>query len=63
MPLIEILVEVFGAEISSQKVINEYEKLTQNLGPEFEILLQTKGEEIEGISGLSTPAMMRFLEK
>lgn len=63
MPLVEILSEAFEVGVSSKKVANEYEKLTQNLGPEFEILLQTKAEEIERISGLSTPAMMGFLEK
>lgn len=51
VPLVEILAEALEVGISSQKVLNEYEKLTQSLGPEFEILLQTKAEEIERISG------------
>lgn len=60
VPLVEILSEAFGVGVSSQKVANEYEKLTQSLGPEFEILLQTKAEEIERISG---PKVREAVEK
>lgn len=51
VPLLEILSEVIGTGVSSKKVVNEYEKLTQVLGSEFNILLQTKPEEIERVSG------------
>lgn len=52
VPLLEILAQAIGIGVSSKKVVNEYEKLTQNLGSEFNILLQTKPEEIERVSGV-----------
>lgn len=51
VPLLEILSESLESGISSKKVASEYEKLTQDLGPEFKILLQTKPEEVERVSG------------
>ena len=51
VPLAEIIAESVNSGVSSQKVINEYEKLTNFLGPEFKILLQTNPEEIERVSG------------
>ena len=51
VPLLEILSEALSVGISSQKVINEYNNLTANLGSEMEILLRRKGKEIEKIAG------------
>jgi PHP family Zn ribbon phosphoesterase len=51
VPLIEIIAESLGSTVSSQKSLNEYEKLTNNFGGEFSVLLQTKTEEIGKISG------------
>ena len=51
VPLIEILAESLNSGISSQKVINEYNKLTDTLGSEFEILLETTLGKIAKISG------------
>lgn len=51
VPLLEILSQVLESGVSSKKVVSEYEKLTTVLGPEFKVILQTKPEEIERISG------------
>jgi len=51
VPLLEILSETLNAGVSSQKVINEYNNLTDSLGSEMEILLRRKGKEIEQIAG------------
>ncbi|MBI2405455.1 DNA helicase UvrD [Candidatus Microgenomates bacterium] len=51
VPLLEILSEAIGSLTTSQRVINEYKKLTELLGSEFFVLLQTKSEEIERVSG------------
>lgn len=51
VPLSEIIAESFSSGVSSQKVISEYEKLTNFFGSEFKILLQTNPEEIERVSG------------
>lgn len=51
VPLMEILSEVIGNGVSSQNVENEYNRLTQYFGSEFEILLKTPLEEIAKIGG------------
>jgi len=51
VPLMEILAESLNTSTASQKVINEYNNLTENLGSEIDILTRTKLEEIEKISG------------
>lgn len=52
VPLLEILAESLGSLTSSQKVINEYIKLTDALGGEFNVLLRVDLGEITKISGL-----------
>ena len=51
VPLIEIIAESLSSTVSSQKSLNEYEKLTNNFGGEFGVLLRTKTEAIKKISG------------
>lgn len=51
VPLMEILAESLQTVFSSKKVQDEYNKLTEKLGSELEILLRTKPEEIGAISG------------
>jgi PHP family Zn ribbon phosphoesterase len=51
VPLMEILSESLKSTTASQKVIIEYENLTKNLAPEFELLTQTKIEAIEKLAG------------
>lgn len=51
VPLLEILAESLKSTVFSQKVTDEYKKLTENLGGEFKVLLQTKPEDIQKISG------------
>jgi len=51
VPLMEILAEAMNASISSQNVLNEYNKLTEAFGSEFGVLLKTPLEEIAKISG------------
>lgn len=51
VPLVEILADTFAVRISTKKVKNEYKRMTENLGMEIEILLQTKPEEIERVAG------------
>lgn len=51
VPLLEILAESLEVGVSTQTTISEYEKLTQILGSEFKVLLKTKPEEIERVSG------------
>ena len=51
VPLMEILAEALGSGVSSQKVINEYNYLTNNFGSEFKVLLKTPVGEIAKISG------------
>lgn len=51
VPLLEILSEAIGSLTTSQRVISEYKKLTELVGNEFFVLLQTKSEEIERVSG------------
>jgi uncharacterized protein (TIGR00375 family) len=51
VPLMEILAEALGTGVSSQNVLNEYNKLTEAFGSEFGVLLKTPLEEIAKISG------------
>jgi len=51
VPLIEIIAESLNSTVSSQKSLNEYEKLTSNFAGEFGVLLRTETEEIRKISG------------
>lgn len=53
VPLQEIIAEVTGSLVSSQKVQNEYLKLTTNLGGEFMVLLKSSLEDISRLSGES----------
>ena len=51
VPLTEILAESLETIISSQKVMNEYKKLTSVFGGEFGVLLKAPVSEILKISG------------
>ena len=51
VPLQEILSEVYRTSVHSQAVQNEYGKLIDNLGSEFDILLSTPTSDIARISG------------
>jgi len=51
VPLMEILSESLGAGISSQTVVNEYNRLTERLGSELAVLLKTDPLEIAKIAG------------
>jgi PHP family Zn ribbon phosphoesterase len=51
VPLQEILAEALESTVFSQKTQDEYKKLTDNFGGEFNVLLQTKPENITSLSG------------
>jgi len=51
VPLQEILAEAIGGLPASQNVQNEYKKLTDSFGGEFEVLLGTSIPDISKISG------------
>ncbi len=51
VPLIQIIAESLKSTVSSQKTINEYKKLTQELGGEIKILSEVDGSEIAKIFG------------
>ena len=51
VPLVEILSEALSSGISSQIVESEYNRLTENFGSEFAVLLKTPIEEIAKIAG------------
>ncbi|MGB9706756.1 MAG: endonuclease Q family protein [Microgenomates group bacterium] len=51
VPLIEILAEAMGTGVSSQNVLNEYNKLTTAFGSEFAVLLRAPVKKIAKISG------------
>jgi len=51
VPLLEILAESFGTTSFSQKALIEYKNLTDNLGGEFKVLLESKPEDIEKLAG------------
>jgi PHP family Zn ribbon phosphoesterase len=52
VPLQEILAESLGGLPTSQRVQDEYKKLTDHFGDEFAVLLRTATSDIEKISGL-----------
>ena len=51
VPLLEIIAEVLGSLPASQKVINEYNNLTDRFGSEFGVLLKTPLLEIAKTAG------------
>jgi uncharacterized protein (TIGR00375 family) len=51
VPLLEVISESLGFGVASQKVVNTYESLINDLGSEFKILLQTKISDIEKLAG------------
>lgn len=51
VPLMEIIAETYNVGSSAQKVKNEYEKLTEKLGSEIEILTRREIGEIGKIGG------------
>lgn len=51
VPLMEILAEVYGVGVGSQKVINNYQLIINNFGSEFAVLLETSVEEIKKFLG------------
>jgi uncharacterized protein (TIGR00375 family) len=51
VPLMEILAEALENGVSSQNVLNEYNKLTDVFGSEFAVLLDAPVEQIAKISG------------
>ena len=60
VPLTEILSESLKVGVSSQMVEKEYNRLTGQIGSEFEVLLKAKKREIEKISG---PKVAEGIEK
>ncbi len=54
VPLQEILSESVGSAVTTEKVQNEYNKLTTSLGGEFNVLLNSDIPEIAKISGERT---------
>lgn len=50
VPLLEIIAEGLGSSEASQKVQNEYKKLTQNLGDEISILTDVTTQDIARVS-------------
>lgn len=51
VPLLQIIAESFNTAPTTQKVLNEYEKLTNSLGNEIKILTKVDIREIAKISG------------
>ncbi len=51
VPLMQIVAESFNTAPTTQKVLNEYKKITSNLGSEIKILTKVNIEEIAKISG------------
>ncbi len=51
IPLLQIIAEAFGTAPTTQKVLNEYRKLTAALGSEIKILTKVEPGEIAKISG------------
>src|SRR3990167_7089715 len=51
VPLNQIIAEALNAAKTSQKVINEYKKLAENLGGEIKILTKVDLKDIEKLSG------------
>lgn len=51
VPLIQIIAESLKSTVSSQKVLNEYKKLTDSLGGEIKILGEVEEEDVAKIAG------------
>ncbi len=51
IPLAEIISEVLGAGPATKKVLSLYEKLLEEVGPEFHVLMDAPLEEIERVGG------------
>ena len=51
VPLLQIIAEAFETAPTTQKVLNEYKKLTISLGSEIKILTKVNTEEIAKVSG------------
>lgn len=51
VPLLQIISEALDSTPTSQKVVNEYKKLTQNLGGEIKVLTKTDLADIVKLSG------------
>ncbi|MBI2196029.1 DNA helicase UvrD [Candidatus Daviesbacteria bacterium] len=51
VPLLQIIAEAFETAPTTQKVLNEYKKLTTFLGNEMKILTKIKTDEIAKVSG------------
>lgn len=51
VPLMQIIAESIHSTVASQKVQDEYKKLTDNLGGEIKILSEVDGAEIAKLSG------------
>ncbi len=51
IPLQEVLSEIYKVGVQSKKVQGEYERLTSEFAPEFEILLNSKLSDIEKFGG------------
>ncbi|MBI2338481.1 hypothetical protein HYU95_04845, partial [Candidatus Daviesbacteria bacterium] len=51
VPLLQIIAEAFDTAPTTQKVLNEYKKLTSVLGSEIKILTKIDTEEIAKVSG------------
>lgn len=60
VPLLQIIAEAFGTTPTTQKVRNEYKKLTTALGTEIKILTKVEIAEIAKISG---PKIAEGIEK
>jgi len=50
VPLDEIIGEAFGMGVSSKKVKEEYQRLVQNLGSEFRVLLEAPESELKSVT-------------
>ncbi|MDO8576832.1 MAG: endonuclease Q family protein [Candidatus Daviesbacteria bacterium] len=60
VPLLQIIAESFSTAPTTQKVLNEYKKLTNSLGSEIKILTKVDSIEIAKISG---PKIAEGVEK
>jgi len=52
VPLLEILAESFGSPVNSSKVVEEYERLTNNFGSEMNVLLKTQLPDLEKVASI-----------
>lgn len=51
IPLEEIVAEAIGQNTGTKRVIQQYQNLIENLGPEFEVLLSAPIEDIRTVAG------------